>query len=562
MLISTIMKLNFIICIILLSSYSFSSSNNLSSHSNLLKKKNFNLNGSRGYSGIGSHKYVKNQSHTNDGSGCIKLVKHWYTQQLKTPSFKLKKGQQYTIGAYMKAIGSKYGQNIMLKVSGASEMSEMIWNVSTSNQWEEILLPYKAKKTGLYHISIFTYKYSLSLNGKYVNQKGTNLDKSATIYVDDFFVYESKKILSNEETSSKKPFDSDLVKIDTLGNWSIYTKGKWKDIFPKFAYQDWGIKDFKTYKEYGFTGIINIDTIKKLHNAIDSGLLYNGIQINNFTSKNKKLIKDIKIFKKNLSSSIILYNFDNEGSNLSNMKQVLNELSWIKQYDKSRPIYILNGVAEGITRQYNNSIDVTGTYITETGNEIETYENPINSFELINKTDNQKVPVSMMQLQCYYHNLFVPSIFKGLGEGAKALTFWRGGKGLDQYNCPKDFTKNVWASSLKGDHGIFKLIDKLLPILREPLETRWSASVDLRSTVSIASRDHDSKHYLILANFANKAQKVKITLNNLSVLEVENFFTKKALYFTKKSKEFFIDIDKYNNGYLILELKSNNKKIF
>ena len=550
------MKLNFIIYITLL--YSYSVANNLSSSINLLQKKNFNLNSTIGYSGINFHKYIKDESHLNDGSGCIKLVKHWYTHQLKTPSFQLKKGHHYTIGAYMKAIGSKYGQNIMFKISGLGEMSEINWNISSLNEWEEILLPYRAKKTGLYYISIFTFKYSLSLDDRYVNKEGSNLDKSATIYIDDFFVYESKNILSNEEKSLKKSFTSNSIKVDSLGNWSVYSEGKWKDIFPKFAYQDWGARDFKTYKEYGFTGIINIDTIQKLYKALDSGLKYNGIQINNFTAKTKKLMKKIKrdvSNKKLSSSSIILYNFDNEGRYLSNSKQILSELLWIKNYDKSRPIYMLNGVAEGLTRQYNDRIDVTGTYITETGNEIEIYENPINNFELLNKIDNQKVPVSMMQLQCYYHNLFIPSIFKGLGEGAKALTFWRGGKGLKRYNCPEDFTKNVWASSIKGEDGIFALIDKLLPILREPLETKWSASVDVPSTVSIAPRDYNSKHYLFLANFANKAQKVRIKLKNLKVSQVENFFTKKSLCFNKKSKDFFINIDKHNKGYLVLELK-------
>ena len=551
------MKLNSLICIIVLSSYSFASEK-LSSPLNLLQKKNFNLNATRGYSGIDSHKYIKNLSHTNDGSGCIELVKHWYTHQLTTPSFKLKKGQQYTIGAYMKAIHSKYGQNIMLKIGGVGKMSEMNWNISTPNQWEEILLPYVAPKTGLYHISIFTYRYSLSLDGKYVNKEGTNLDKSATIYIDDFFVYKSEEILSNEEVSPKKAFISDSIKIDTLGNWSVYDKGKWKAIFPKFAYQDWGAKDFKTYKEYGFTGIINIDTIKKLHNALDNGLPYNGIQINKLTPKNKKLIKDIdkKIFNKEVPpSSIILYNFDNEGVYLPNSKHIVNEFQWIKKHNKSIPIYMLNGMAEGLTRLYNESIDVTGTYITQTGNEIEIHENPINNFELINRTHNQKVPISMMQLQCYYHNLFIPSIFKGLGEGAKSLAFWRGGKGLKSYNCPEDFTKNVWASNIKGENGVFKLIDKLLPILREPLKTKWSALVDLKSMISIAPRDHNSKHYLILANFSNKSQKIKITLKNLEIKEVKNFFTKKSLFLSKKSKEFYIDINKHNNGYLVLELK-------
>ena len=221
------MKVNFIIYIFFLFPPSFyANTNNLSSPSNLLQTKNFNLNGTVGYHGINYHQYIKDKSHLNDGSGCIKLLKHWYTHQLKTPLFKLKKGQHYTIGAYMNAIGSRYGQNIMFKISGMGEMSEMNWNISTSNQWEEVLLPYRAKKTGLYYISIFTYKYSLSLDGKYVNKEGTNLDKSSVIYVDDFFVYESEKILSNEKRSLKKTFTSDSIRIDALGNWNVYINGK------------------------------------------------------------------------------------------------------------------------------------------------------------------------------------------------------------------------------------------------------------------------------------------------------------------------------------------------
>jgi len=522
---------------------------------NLLK--NSNIAGTNGYLGIQHHQYEKRLSHSQDGSGSIKLVGHWYTKQFRTPYFKLEKNKHYTIGTYMKAIGSKFGQNIMFKIGGVNEMSEMNWNISTEGEWEEIAIPYRAKKTGLYYISIFTHRYALSTNNKYVNKKGDNLNRNATIYFDDFFVYKSKALLTHEKKSLKKKFNSNFIQIDSLGNWSVKEKGKWKNIFPKFTYQDWEKDRLKKYKEYGFTGIINIDSTKTLHDAIDNGLMYNGIQINHLKEKTKTLIKNITteiIEKKILPTSLLLYNFDNEAIHLSNHKQTIKKLIWVKKYDQEHPIYMLNGVAEGLTRQYNNIIDVTGTYITATGNEVEKYENPINSFSILEKSHNQKVPISMMQLQCYYHKLFIPSIFKGLGEGAKALTFWRGGKHLEQYNCPNDFTENVWAKSIKGQDGIFKKIDTLLPILREPLKTDWNASVNIPSLISISPRDYNSKHYLFLANFSKKEHNITIKLKGLKISNVKNIFSKKNLIFNKKRSEFSIYINKYNKGYLVLEL--------
>ena len=254
----------------------------LNSNTNLLYNKNFNLKTPKKFKGIEHHKYSLTQSHSNDNSGSIKLIGHGPRKALRTSRLKLKKDTEYIIGAYMKVIGSRYNQNLMFKISGTGDMIEMNWNVSKQGEWEEIRMPFIPKKDIYYNLSVFTYKYSLSTDSNLVNKLGTNLDRSNTVYIDDFFIYEKDKVTSDKR-SIKKTFNSSFIQVDSKGNWSVYENKKWKNFFPKLAYQDWRKDSFKDYKKYGFTGISNIQSKQKLNQALAVGLKYNAIQINRVT---------------------------------------------------------------------------------------------------------------------------------------------------------------------------------------------------------------------------------------------------------------------------------------
>jgi len=169
---------------------------------------------------------------------------------------------------------------------------------------------------------------------------------------------------------------------------------------------------------------------------------------------------------------------------------------------------------------------------------------------ILQKAQNQIAPVSIMQLQCHSQDLFVPSIFKGIGTGAKGLNFWRAGSSVPSV-CKKKLEDNVWIPVIKD---VFTKIDTMLPIIKEPLGTSWSATVDNPSLVSIETREHDGKHYLILANFASTDMLVDINLEGLNVTKVRDYFTKE--YLKEINNNFFsITIGHHNNGYLVLELE-------
>ena len=535
---------------------------------NLLQDSNWNVNGVDGFTGVENHEYVSTQSHGDDGSGSIKLVGHWYSKMLKTAEFRLEKGKHYTLGAYMKAIGHDKGQNIIFKISGMGNINEMNWNISKANQWEEIVVPYRAKKTGLYRISIFTYKYSLTTDKKYALRDGSNLDKSAEIYLDDFYVYESKNITSNEPITSKIPFESSHIRIDKYGNWSLNEEGQWKDFFPKFVYQDHAgpMKErSRLYSSYGFTGFTNMSSAGLIGFAVDNGMKYNGIQVNsmdvlNSNDKTKRVISNVNrdiASGKLPSTAVIMYEYDNEQDILPDYDSKKLIADWINENDvdpltnkRARPINMLNGVAEGVARNYKNNMDIVGTYISQIGHTVNQHLNPVNTLGILQKTQNQTAPVSIMQLQCHYRDVFIPSIFKGIGAGAKGLNFWRAGSSVPRA-CEKNFEDNVWVPVIKD---VFDKIDTMLPIIKEPLVTDWSASVDNPTLVSIGTRNHDGKQYIILANFSYEDLTVNINLKNSNAKSVRDFFTQSHLANVDNSGKFSIAMGHHNNGFLVLEL--------
>ena len=532
--------------------------------------KNSNLNGIKGFSGIKYHKYNTKENHSNDNSGSIKIVGHWYSKALISPKFKLEKGKYYIFGAYIKAIGANKGQNIIFKISGEDGFDEMNFNVSKAGVWEKVLFPYLARKTGYYKISVFTYKYSFTTDKKYAKKDGSNLDRRADIYVDDFYVYESDSSMSNIPNTPKVSFKSNIVKIDNLGNWSIKENGKWRSIFPKFIYQDWSdnfAKSAKKYSNYGFTGFVNLYSVDDIKEAIENGMKYNGIQIDDL-NKNDKTKARIRSINEAINqgklpkTSVIIYEFDNENEELCDFEKKRDIANWITKADggkRLRPINMLNGVSEGVARNYKNRdnknyIDTTSTYMAQMEHNFkpdfnQSY-NPVSTLGILQKSQNQIAPVSIMQLQCYYGKKMIPYIFKGIGEGAKGLNFWRAGDGVPDI-CAKNFEDNYFAPVIKD---VFTKIDQMLPIIKEPLKTKWSATIDKPTLVSIATRDYGDKHYLILANFYDKDLKIKITLKNLNAKTVKEFFTKQKITNIDNSS-FIIKIGHNNSGYKILELE-------
>ena len=544
-------------------------SKNKTSAINLLKDKNpqFFKNKIKLYM-MDGYSYA-NDSHTKDGSGSAKLDTQGaaaYGKALMTPTFKLEKGKRYTMSVYMKMVGMTRGQNIFFKVIPRGNLGkswEFLYNVAKPGEWEEAIIPFRPTESGDYIFCLFIHKYGYSTDGKLIKPDLSNMGKSPIIYYDDFSVVESDHIVSREPYTEKVPFASSIVKIDKLGNWSVKENGKWKNIFPRQVYQTW-LPDFaqnaKYFHEYGFNGYVNITDIQRLKLALAAGLKYNSIQINNLNANTKKLIKNyLELVDTGTlpPTAIIMYTYDNEGTYMAAYKQQQIIAKWLdgNKNGRIRPIFVLNGVAEGLARTQKSShlnfMDVTGSYTDRYGQSSDLNYVPADTLLMLDRIHNQQAPVSVIQLQSYYNKSFIPMLFKGIIGGGKSLQFWRGG--VTYSGSKKDFRENYWAPAIKGPNGVFAKIDKMLPIIREPQATAWRASITQtqKDTITIGERTHAGKHYIIMANFADKDQQVKITLNGIRATKVKDYFTQQKLTIVKDGS-FNVKIGHFNDGYKVL----------
>ncbi len=524
------------------------------------------------------------ESHTNDGSGSLMFPDDGNTFldcKITSQRFELSEGHQYLCRFYVKMVGPVHGQNLLVKIVHIDgEFFEMQFNVSEINEWQEVIMPFYATHPGDYYFQIFTYKYLISTDGEYV-WDSSNLATPPTAYLDDFSVIETTNghIISNEPYTPEPAFNSSFVRVDSLGNFSVQEDGAWKHIFPRLAYRS-KFSSFadkaEQYSEYGFNGIVNLQTVSDFETAVENGCKYNSIQINKWNDDKAENVTEVFNALKNgdiPSSSLIMFTYDNEDKHLTQYITEKKPLSdWLDSIvvdpatgSRSIPVFELNGVHKYIGRADrngdNNLMDLTGCYVTWNGEATRQRFNPINTIELMDKADGLTAHSNIMQVQSYYHETFIPSLFKGIMQGAKGLQFWK--DGTDHNGSKEDFRENVWADGIKGDNGAFARIDSMLEdIIVQPLGTEWDATIITqlpdsmnRPTVAIGTRSKfsEDRHFLILANFADAAQDVKVSLTGITGAAVKDYFTGTELA-TISNGEFTVTIDKDNDGYLVLEI--------
>ncbi len=532
--------------------------------------------------------YSSTESHTNDGSGSLMFpdsVSTFLSNKITSKRFELSEGHHYLLRFYVKMVGPVHGQNILSKITsiqgGLAFAKEMQFNVSEINEWQEVIMPFYATHPGDYYFQIFTYKYLISTDGNYVFAD-SNLATPPTTYFDDFSVIETTNghIISNEPYTPKPAFNSSFVRVDSLGNFSVQEDGAWKHIFPRLAYPGNTSYSFadnaKHYSEYGFNGIVNLKTVSDIKTAVENGCKYNSIQINFWSTTRADWVTNAFNALKNgeiPSSSLIMFTYDNEIYLLTRYITEKKPLSdWLDSNvvdpatgSRSIPVFELNGVHKYIGRADrngdNNLMDLTGCYVTWSGEAKRQRFNPINTIELMDKADGLTAHSNIMQVQSYFHETFIPSLFKGIMQGAKGLQFWK--DGTDYKHSKKDFRENVWAYGIKGADGAFARIDSMLEdIIVQPLGTEWDATITTqerdeyqRPTVAIGTRSKlsEDRNFLILANFADAAQDVKVSLTGITGAAVKDYFTGVELANITNS-EFTVTIDKDNNGYLVLEI--------
>ena len=493
---------------------------------------------------------------------------------IQSPLVTLQAGKQYQFVLRMKADQFPQGQTINFKAeSNAAEghpyeaSRTSTWNVSRAGEWEDVYIPVRPQYDKSWHIQVWV---------------STTTSFAATpsrIYIaPDVDVYELPAgqevatLHGVNTTTDKDSFVSSTQRIDGLGN--IYTKNEnstiWKHVFPRMIYRDTPVADylpmFQRYKNYGFTGVMNISDVAGAQAAIVAGLEHLSINANSGGDFSHEWTKMDAVYQwanqKDLHHNIVWYNYDNENSWVGNLEYQDSLRTNVdthhvdpQTHKRRHPVYFLNGNV-GVPRTYHNDertvMDITGSYVGSDAQGVYADLNPEPTLLIEFMSQNQRAPVTVIELQTGIGKTFIPSLFYGIIQGGRAMCVWRDGG-----SQPK-LESTDWGAAFRDD--VSPKLDQMLPLIEQPHFTSWKAVTDQYPTVRIGTRELNGADYLILANFAVMDEQattmtlpVTVTLQNTQATKAVDFFTGAEIA-TVSNGQFTFPLGYHNNGYRVIRL--------
>lgn len=482
-------------------------------------------------------------------------------------SVNLKPSKTYQFVLKIKSDVFPCGQNVVITVEDIADHTQSVeytHNVSKAGTWEYVYIPVISKTYSDWKVK-FIYVQPLTKYGSTLS----------TIYIaPDVDVYElpngteAANLQSINTATDKDSFESSTQKVDIFGNFYVKSQNDtlWAHVFPKMMYKGYDGSFYPAdsvyynrYKDYGFNGTMDVWTAAEAQAALNAGMDYvsisSGSDINYYWNQVNNWA-DVGNHHKN----IIWYNFDNENANIADYDFQEAMGIWANSHfldpitnRRRHPIYFLNG-QYGLPRTYHNNnrdvMDITGTYVGTS--------NAIGSNDYMNVrpnmlcqflTQNQRSPAFVIQLQSYFEESFIPSLFYGIIMGGRALSVWRDGTNYNT-NGP-DFRQCYWADAFKNE--VSGRLDQMLPIIEQPQFTTWKARTTEFPNVRIGSRELNDTAYLILANFDSVDVISNVNIQGKKATEAVDFFTGNHIA-DIVNDTFQFTIGHFNNGYRVIKL--------
>jgi len=509
---------------------------------------------------------------TTDASGITNHDGYQKWIRLSNQNVLMKARHAYQFVLRMKTNVYPRGQNIIITARDKDHSAQYIersWNVSRAGSWEEVCIPVFPVVDGHWDVAVW------------VSSGGRFESTPSTIYISpDLDLYE---LPAGDEVATlqginidtdKDSFESSTQRVDALGN--IYTKNEndavWKHVFPKMMYKGTGSVNTASfsvmcqrYKEYGFTGVMDIWNPTEAQAVISAGMEH--ISINAYSTG--QVFAGMRPYIDNVyqwvntnqrHQNLIWYNVDNEAGMPGgwDYQQALQEHIDTYHLDpvtgkRRHPIYYLNGQI-GLPRSYHNPsrnvMDITGSYVESNGSVGDlNYKTAYPSLLTMFMTQNQRVPATVIQVQSFLQESFIPSLFYGIIMGGRAMCVWRDGTVYG--GSQPDFRDNFWAEAFKND--VSPKIDRMLPLIEQPHFTSWKASTDQFPNVRIGTRELKGEGYLILTNFSDQDLPVVVNLHGRQAKEAVDMFTG-AHIADVVNGSFQFTLGHYNSGYQVIRL--------
>lgn len=489
-------------------------------------------------------------SYLNDNSGSLKITAPYPQNNFSWVSsdfIPVEPNKIYTISAFVKM--SDFPSSITLRHDSFNSyynyigMNEELHSVPDTAQWYEITTTHASAPD----------EYFLKI--KFLRTYGPNY--TGSIWIDEIYAGEGTGF--RERFSPKIEFTGSKARIDPLGNFEIKKGNQWKPFFPLAVFGDYTRPSWNLYSEQGFNTVIcdgyePVQWCSESVSQFNPDGLYAGLLISECIKPSSPvynqpsyLTNELNIIhSENLTDNVLLFFWDNENS-YDEWEVPITITNTVKENDldslgeRMHPIIVLQG-NNGLTRMYGSMADAAGDYVdhglwnqgdyTVLGHSFENFQYGSPRIINLDNIEKQILPAVWGQVSetgTMSSGEFRTRIYNHIISGGKAFGYWR-----DMYS---EESQSEWPGGVPIDQQpwwnslpqIRNEIDSLLPIIRTPHWTEWSASAD--SKITIGTRTYEEEAYLIICNSFDSGLLSQIEIDDLdySFSEVRDYFSGEVL---------------------------------
>ncbi len=448
----------------------------------------------------------------------------------------VEEGKAYTMSAFMKTDTWPTYTYLMIGVyhyDPATQSYNFLYNAfiyrqgtTTSRYWQEIA-GFFTPKEGETHIQLKYYRVASPVD-------------DATVWLDDFYMGEGLSL--EQPASAKNTFDGSDTRVDAQGHFSVRKGTHWEPFFPFCIYNASSADKLSTYSAQGFNCTAwtwpdyAISTLPAAKNAV-STFNPDGMRIMidltgylaKSTSASYGNLSQLSSFltatlASPLSDHVLGYYWDNEQYTEYDMLKQVTDL--VKSIDtdstgkRHYPISMLAGQT-GLARTYHNLTDMVEMYLrdaAETWQADTLWMNTEEQATVLRHIEGQTSPLGIGVISEEGNAAEVRRlVYEHLITGGTGIAYYRDGAcyyfangNKDAVGCTDISARPVWNEIplLRQE------IDQMLPLLRQPYWTDWSATPS-STDVMIGTRNYASEGYVFLINTLPHAQTVSLTFQDL-----------------------------------------------
>ena len=481
--------------------------------------RNAEFRGVSGWELSGDAAYDPTLSRQLDGSGAVRLETPYgegynYGRLVSKP-LRVEAGRLYSVAFFMRTERGPTYLAASVSLFDANGMwvrnlRGVAFGTTRDGVWEEGVLPV-AVPTGIATIRVrFAKRHDTRPKGR--------------VWIDD--AYFGPGVAFDRAPSMKRAFSGTRVRVDALGNFEVRRGSNWEPFFPFCMYSDQE-RDWQLYSDQGWNVIMWTASLRHIQRARKATSEFNpngmmaAFSISPYTAPfgwayndTGRLRRSLReIYEDEAEENLLMFYWDNERHHdewavPSHVYSIVDAIDSNANDVRGRPTYGLQG-AYGTARSYLDPgwVDVSGTYV---GNgDPDTASPGTEGWLVLDRLEGQRSPAAFAQFNGVEGaGEMRLRLYKALIAGARAVGYWRDGGPAGRVE------DRAWWPDFPA---LRREVDALLPIIREPHWTKWTASVDAPQAVDIGTRDHAGRPHLFLVNSTPETRAVQVVLDGLAV---------------------------------------------